>query len=66
MLKLKDLHTEYITDEKGKKKSVIIPVEDFYELMADIEDLAIVAERRDEPVIPHQDLLKDLKKNGLL
>jgi len=66
MFKLKDLHTEYITDEKGKKKSVIIPVEDFYELLEDIEDLAIVAERKDEPVVSHQDLLKDLKNNGLI
>jgi PHD/YefM family antitoxin component YafN of YafNO toxin-antitoxin module len=57
---------QYITDADGKKKSVVLPIEEYEELMEDIEDLAILAERREEPVISHEDLVADLKRNGYL
>jgi PHD/YefM family antitoxin component YafN of YafNO toxin-antitoxin module len=66
MLKIADLHPEYIIDEKGKKNSVILPIEDFIELIEDLEDLSIIAERRDEQTVSHEELLKDLKNNGVL
>jgi hypothetical protein len=45
---------------------VILPIEEFQQLMEDIEDLAAVAERREEPTIPHEQLLVELRENGLL
>ena len=66
MVKLKDLHPQYITNESGEKTSVILPISEFQELLEDIEDLAIVAERRDEPTIPHQQLVAELEKDGLI
>jgi len=66
MIKIKDLHPQFITDENGEKKSVILPVSEFEELMEDIADLAAVAERREEPTIPHEDLIAELKKDGLI
>lgn len=63
---LSEMTPEYITDSKGKKKSVVLPINEFEELIEDIEDLAIVAERREEPTISHEDLLERLKKDGLL
>ena len=53
-------------DEKNQKQSVILPLLEFGALMEDIDDLATVAERREEPSISHDELLVDLKKNGLL
>lgn len=64
MIKLKDLHAKYITNEAGEKTSVILPIEEFQELLDDIEDLAIVAERRDEPLIPHELVAQQLGKKG--
>ena len=61
MESLDNFHPQYITDEKGDKKSVILPISEFQELMEDIEDLATVAERRDEPTISHEKLLAELK-----
>ena len=61
MESLDNFHPQYITDEKGDKKSVILPISKFQELMEDIEDLATVAERRDEPTISHEKLLAELK-----
>lgn len=57
---------QYVIDEKGKKTAVIIPVEEYEELLEDIHDLAIIAERRDEPTMTFEELKKKLKKDGLL
>ena len=51
MVNLNDLHLQFITDEKGKKKSVILPLAEFNKLIEDMEDLAAVAERREESTI---------------
>ena len=66
MIKLDNVCPQYITDEKGKKKSVILSISKFQELIEDIEDLAAVAERRDEPTIPHKKFLAELKNDGLI
>ena len=63
MLTIKELQVKYITDNKGKKTAVILPIEEFQELIEDLEDLAIAAERRDEPVVPHSEALSELKKS---
>ena len=39
---------QYITDEKGNKVAVIIPLTEYQHLKEDLHDLAMVAERRDE------------------
>lgn len=57
---------QYVTDEKGRKTAVIIPVEEYEELLEDIHDLTIIAERRDEPTITFEELKEKLKKDGLL
>ena len=53
---------QYITDGQGNKKSVVLPVKTYEELLEDIQDLAAVAERRDEKCIPFDDIISDLKK----
>ena len=57
---------QFLVDEKGKKKAVIIPIDEYEELLEDLHDLAIIAERRDEPTISFDDLKKKLKEDGLL
>jgi len=57
---------QYVIDEKGRKTAVIIPVEEYEELLEDIHDLAIIAERRGEPTITFEELKKKFKKDGLL
>lgn len=44
----------------------MIPIEEYEELMQDIEDLAVVAERRDEPRASLEDVKRRLKDDGLL
>jgi len=57
---------KYVVDETGKKTDVLIPVKEYEELMADLHDLAVVAERRDEEGISLQELKKNLREDGLL
>jgi len=57
---------QFITDDKGEKKGVILNIADYQTLMEDLEDLAACAERRNEGTIPHEDFLKELKEDGVL
>jgi hypothetical protein len=66
MLDPNQLTLQYITDKAGEKTAVILPIQEFQELLEDIEDLAAVAERREEPSISHDELLAELRRDGLL
>lgn len=56
----------YSINENGQKTAAILPIEEYEELMEDIHDLAVVAERRDEPTIAFNELKERLRKDGLL
>ena len=58
-----DLHPQFLTDGKGERLSVVLPIEEFNGLLEDLEDLAVVLERRDEETISHQELLNLLEVN---
>ena len=55
-----------MVDEKGERKAVIIPIEEYEKLIEDLHDLAVIAERRDEPTVPLDEIIEKLKKNGIL
>ena len=57
---------QYLTDEAGKKTAVLLPIEEYERLLEDLEDLAAIAERREEPTVSHEEMLKELKRDGLL
>lgn len=58
--------TQYLTDERGEKVAVVIPIADYDAMMEDVADLACVAERRDEERISLEDVKKQLIADGLL
>lgn len=60
------MHPQYVINERGEKTSVILPISEFEEFLEDIEDLATMAERRNEPTVSHEDLIAELKKDGLI
>ena len=57
---------QYLTDDRGERTAVVLPINDYEKLLEDLDDLAEVAERRDEPVIPHDQFIADLKRDGTL
>ena len=66
MLRINELSVQYVIDASGEKSAVIVPIAQFRQLVADLNDLAIIAERVDEPAITHEQLLDELKADGLL
>lgn len=56
----------YITDEAGVRTAVVLPIEEYQKLLEDLADLAVVAERRDEPATSHENFIAELKRDGLL
>lgn len=41
-------------------------MDEYEELLEDLEDLAVAAERKNEPTIPHEQLMAELQRDGLL
>ena len=63
---MKPLHEQYIVDGGGKKTAVILPIEQYEKLMADLHDLAVIAERRKEELVSFDEVKRRLKDDGLL
>ena len=63
---MRRVQPQYIIDESGQKTAVVIPLEEYEELLEDLHDLAIIAERRDEPTVSFDELKKRLRTDGLL
>ena len=59
-------NVQYITSESGEKTGVILAYSDYQEIMEEMNDLAAIAERREEPAIPHEQFVEELKRDGLL
>jgi hypothetical protein len=66
MLDLRQLKPQYVINEAGEKTAIILPLGVFEELLEDIEDLAVVAERREEPAMTHDQVVTELKRDGLI
>ena len=57
---------KYITDDRGERTAVVLPIAEYEKLLEDLEDLVVVAERREEPTVPHEQFVAELKRDGLL
>jgi len=57
---------QYVVDSNGTKTAVILTIEQYEQLLEDLHDLAIVAERRSEPSISLTAMKDRLKCDGTL
>jgi hypothetical protein len=60
------MSAQFVTDGSGRRTAVLLSIEEYERLMEDFEDLAAIAERREEPTITHEELLWGLRQDGLL
>jgi hypothetical protein len=51
---------QYVTDARGRKTAVILPLKEYERILEDLHDLAVVAERRDEPPISLDEMKRRL------
>ena len=57
---------EYIVDKKGRKKSVVLDIKEYEDLLEDVESLALIADTKDESKVSFEEIKKRLKANGRL
>jgi len=57
---------QFIVTPKGKKTAVVLPLKDYKQLLEDLHDLSVVAERRNEATISFDELKRRLQSDGLI
>lgn len=63
------LNEKYIVDEKGRKKSVVLDIEEFkkiVQIIEDLEDLRYIIKHRKDEKISLDDLIRNLNKANLV
>lgn len=60
------MNAQYLTDGDGRKIAVVVPVQEFEELMEDVSDLAAAAERRGEERVSLAEVKQRLVADGLI
>jgi hypothetical protein len=52
--------TQYLVDDNGQKTAVLLPINTYEQLLEDLHDLAIIAQRREEKPINLDEMLERL------
>ncbi len=58
------LHPKFVTDSRGRRKSVILPIGEYLLLLEDFHDLAVVTQRLDELTVPHAQVMQELTRDA--
>ncbi len=66
MRKVKEPEASYVVDRNGRKKAVIIGLDEYERLIEDLSDLSALAARKKEKPVPWEQVKKRLKRDGLL
>jgi len=65
-----DIHEEYLTDEKGNKKAVVVPISEWQQVLEALEELDDIKAYDDtkskpsEP-IPFEQAVEDIRKGNM-
>ncbi len=57
---------QYLTDEKGRKTSVLIDLRKHKKLWEDFQDILVAERRAKEPRYSFEEVTRDLRKSGKL
>ena len=60
------IREKFIVDGDGKKTAVVMSLRDYQRLLEDLHDLSVVAERREEPSVPLEEVKRRLRADGLI
>ena len=53
-------NVQYVTDATGQRTAVILPLDEYEELLEDLHVTRIAEETKDEPSIPWEDVKADV------
>jgi len=57
-------NVQYVTDANGERTAVILPLEEYEELLEDLHVSRIAFETKDEPTRPLSDLVDEMRSAG--
>jgi PHD/YefM family antitoxin component YafN of YafNO toxin-antitoxin module len=55
---------QYVVDDRGHKKAVILNIDKYEEMVEDLESLALIADAKKGPATPWETVKKRLKERG--
>ncbi|MBI2305320.1 MAG: hypothetical protein HYU86_11325 [Chloroflexi bacterium] len=56
---------QYLVDEKGRKRAVVLSIREYQALLDDLRDMALMAQRRNEPSEPWEEVKQRLEARWL-
>ncbi|HYT50497.1 MAG TPA: hypothetical protein VEL78_08905 [Pyrinomonadaceae bacterium] len=59
-------NVQYITDANGERTAVILPLDEYQELLEDMHVIRVAEETKDEPRIPWKEVKAELVSEGKL
>ena len=57
-------NVQYVTDAKGERTAVILPLEEYEELLEDLHVSRVAEETKDEPRRPLKEVVEELRNAG--
>ncbi len=57
-------NVQYITDSLGHKTAVILPIDDYEDMLEDLHFGEVARESLDEPVRPFDEVFEEMRENG--
>ena len=60
------LKEQYLIDAEGNKTAIVLPIEQYEQLLEDLHDLAVVAERRAETPVGFNKMKEWLREDRIL
>ncbi|MGA2984865.1 MAG: hypothetical protein ABSG32_13715 [Terriglobia bacterium] len=57
-------NVQYVTDAEGRKTAVILPIEEYEDIMDDLAMGRAARESKSEPRRPIEDVVKELRATG--
>jgi hypothetical protein len=57
-------NVQYITDASGERTAVILPLDEYQELLEDMHVIRVAEETKDEPARPLSEIVEELRNAG--
>lgn len=57
-------NVQYVTDAKGERTAVILPLEEYEDLLEDLHVIRAAEQTKDEPSRPLSDVVDELRNAG--
>ena len=57
-------NVQYVTNQAGEKTAVILPIEEYEELLEDLHLIRVAAESKNEPRRPFDEVVDEMRAAG--